>query len=269
VAPPARSLCAIRFAANRSHSMNGYNFTDRVRMVIQMAREEAVRLHHEYVGTEHLLLGIICEGEGVAAAVLTNLNVDLEDVQQRVVEIIKIGKSAARDPKDLPYTSRAKKVLELAMTEARELNNSYVGTEHLLLGLLREEKGIAAQVLTHHAGLTLEGARAETIRLLRSAQFEVRMTYVHGGDQGFKTAIALIELHRLRVGSYPDSLDDLQFLGGRDRGALAGVRYEKLSDGYALDVVIGVGEAPDLSYPSDFWRGLGLRRTNVGRSGAN
>jgi ATP-dependent Clp protease ATP-binding subunit ClpA len=249
--------------------MNGYNFTDRVRMVIQMAREEAVRLHHEYVGTEHLLLGIICEGEGVAAAVLTNLNVDLEDVQQKVEEIVKIGKSATRDPKDLPYTSRAKKVLELAMTEARELNNTYVGTEHLLLGLLREEKGIAAQVLLD-AGLNLESTRAETLRLLGDSRFgEARKTAVSGGDQQFKTAIALIELHRLRVGSYPDSLDDLHFLGGRDRGALAGVRYEKLSDGYALDVVIGVGETPDLSYPSDFWRGLGLRRTNVGRSGAN
>src|SRR6266571_4715334 len=93
--------------------MNGYNFTDRVRKVLQMAREEAARLHHEYVGTEHILLGLIREGEAVAAG------------------------------PDLPYTSRAKKVLELAMSEARELNHSYVGTEHLLLGLLREEKGIA------------------------------------------------------------------------------------------------------------------------------
>jgi ATP-dependent Clp protease ATP-binding subunit ClpA len=247
--------------------MNGYNFTDRVRMVLEMAREEAVRLHHEYAGTEHLLLGIISEGEGVAAAVLTNLNVDLEDVKQRVEEIIKIGKCAAADPKDLPYTSGVKKVLEFAMSEARKLNHSFVGTEHLLLGLIREEKGIAAQVLTHHAGLTLEGTRAETIRLLGSAQSEVRMTYVHGGDQGFKTAIALIELHRVRFGSYPDSLDDLQFLGNRDRGALAGVKYEKLPDGYALDVVSGVGTTPDFNYPTDFWRGLGLRRTNVDRSG--
>src|SRR5213592_1942825 len=122
--------------------MNGYNFTDRVRKVLQMAREEAARLHHEYVGTEHILLGLIREGEGVAAAVLTNLNVDLEEIQQKIEETVKKGKAAAAD---LPYTSRAKKVLELAMSEARELNHSYVGTEHLLLGLLREEKGIAAQ----------------------------------------------------------------------------------------------------------------------------
>src|SRR5919107_269353 len=105
--------------------MNGYNFTDRVRKVLQMAREEAARLHHEYVGTEHILLGLIREGEGVAAAVLTNLNVDLEDIQQKIEETVKKGKAAAAAGPDLPYTSRAKKVLELAMTEARELNHSY------------------------------------------------------------------------------------------------------------------------------------------------
>ena len=95
--------------------MNGYNFTDRVRKVLQMAREEAARLHHEYVGTEHILLGLIREGEGVAAAVLTNLNVDLEEIQQKIEETVKKGKAAAAAGPDLPYTSRAKKVLELAL----------------------------------------------------------------------------------------------------------------------------------------------------------
>jgi ATP-dependent Clp protease ATP-binding subunit ClpC len=157
--------------------MNGYNFTDRVRKVLQMAREEAARLHHEYVGTEHILLGLIREGEGVAAAVLTNLNVDLEEIQQKIEETVKKGKAAAAAGPDLPYPSRAKKVLELAMSEARELNHSYVGTEHLLLGLLREEKGIAAQVLTD-AGVNLEQARAETLRLLGS---EMPSTPAGGG----------------------------------------------------------------------------------------
>ena len=145
--------------------MNGYNFTERVRKVLAMAREEAARLHHEYVGTEHILLGLIREGEGVAAAVLNNLSVDLEEIQQKIEETVKKGKAAQASGPDLPYTSRAKKVLELAMGEARELNHSYVGTEHLLLGLLREEKGIAAQVLSE-AGVNLEAARAETLRLL-------------------------------------------------------------------------------------------------------
>jgi ATP-dependent Clp protease ATP-binding subunit ClpC len=149
--------------------MNGYNFTERVRKVLAMAREEAARLHHEYVGTEHILLGLIREGEGVAATVLQNLNVELEEIQQKIEETVKKGKAAQATGPDLPYTSRAKKVLELAMSEARELGHSYVGTEHLLLGLLREEKGIAAQVLTD-AGVNLEAARAETLRILGTDQ---------------------------------------------------------------------------------------------------
>src|SRR5574341_2309162 len=147
--------------------MNGYNFPDRVRKVLQMARDEAARLHHDYVGTEHLLLGLIREGGGVAVAVLIDLGIDTESVLQNVEAAVKKGSTRSRDAADLPYTSRAKKVLELAMSEARELNHSYVGTEHLLLGLLREEKGIAAQVLTD-AGVNLEQARAETLRLLGS-----------------------------------------------------------------------------------------------------
>jgi ATP-dependent Clp protease ATP-binding subunit ClpC len=143
-----------------------YNFTDRVRKVLAMAREEAIRLQHDYVGTEHILLGLIREGEGVAAAVLMNLNVDLEQIHERIEESVKKGKATIALG-ELPYTSRAKKVLEYAMAEARELNHSYVGTEHLLLGLLREEKGIAAQVL-NSLGLTLDEARGETLKLLGS-----------------------------------------------------------------------------------------------------
>src|SRR2546428_11409201 len=127
-------------------AMNGYNFTDRVRKVLQMAREEAARLHHEYVGTEHILLGLIREGEGVAAAVLTNLNVDLEEIQQKIEETVKKGKAAAAAGPDLPYTSRAKKGPELAMSEARGLNHSYVGTEPLRPGRFGAEKGTAPQV---------------------------------------------------------------------------------------------------------------------------
>lgn len=143
-----------------------YNFTDRVRKVLAMAREEAIRLQHDYVGTEHILLGLIREGEGVAAAVLTNLEVNLIQVQAKVEESVRRGKATIALG-ELPYTSRAKKVLEFAMAEARELNHSYVGTEHLLLGLLREEKGIAAEVLGQ-LGVALEDARGETLKLLGS-----------------------------------------------------------------------------------------------------
>ena len=145
--------------------MNGYNFTERVRKVLAMAREEAARLHHEYVGTEHILLGLIREGEGVAATVLQNLSVELDEIQQKIEETVKKGKAAQTTGPDLPYTSRAKKVLELAMSEARELNHSYVGTEHLLLALLGEGKGIAAQTL-HSLGVTVENARAQTLSIL-------------------------------------------------------------------------------------------------------
>ena len=145
--------------------MRGFNFTERVRKVLAMAREEAFRLKHEYVGTEHILLGLIREGEGVAAAVLQNLRIDLDDVVEGIESHVKKGIAKELNGPDLPYTTRAKRVLECAMAEAHELGHDYVGTEHLLLGLLREERGIAAQVLTH-LGAELDTVRAETLRLL-------------------------------------------------------------------------------------------------------
>jgi len=159
-----------------------YNFTDRVRKVLAMAREEAIRLQHDYVGTEHILLGLIREGEGVAAAVLTNLSVDLDQIHERVEESVRKGKATIALG-ELPYTSRAKKVLEFAMAEARELNHSYVGTEHLLLGLLREEKGIAAQVL-NSLGVNLEDARAETLKVLGSDVNPSEPAGIGGGGGG-------------------------------------------------------------------------------------
>ena len=129
--------------------MNGYNFTERVRKVLALSREQAIQRGHEYVGCEHILLGLVAEGEGVACAVLQNMGVDLKEVTPRVDAVITRGKN---DPRtlgpDLPYTSRAKKTLELAMASARDFEHSYVGTEHLLLGLIREEKSVAAQLLT-------------------------------------------------------------------------------------------------------------------------
>ena len=147
--------------------MQGYNFTDRVRKVLAMAREEAAGLRHEYVGSEHLILAIVRERSGVAATVLRNLGVEGEKLVWRIEETVKRGAPGSVKGPDLPYTSRAKKVLELAMTQARELGTNYVGTEHLLLGLIAEQKGIAAQVLTD-AGVTLERARAETMKVLRT-----------------------------------------------------------------------------------------------------
>jgi ATP-dependent Clp protease ATP-binding subunit ClpC len=137
--------------------MNGYNITERARKVLQMAREEAQRLRHEYVGTEHMLLALTREEGGVAAAALQRIEVDGAVIRQRIEEVVKLGNAAQQTGPDLPYTSRAKKVLELAMSAARELNLSYVGTEHLLLALAREGRGIACQILAER------GATAETL----------------------------------------------------------------------------------------------------------
>ena len=152
--------------------MSGYSFTDRVRRALQLARDEAARLHHQYVGPEHILLGLIRDGEVVAARVLTNLKVDLKAIKQKIEQTMKPG-GATVTGHDLPYTSRAKRILELAMMEARELDHAYVGTEHLLLGVLHEGESAAAQVLTG-AGVSLEKVRAETLRLLSTQPPEER-----------------------------------------------------------------------------------------------
>jgi ATP-dependent Clp protease ATP-binding subunit ClpC len=144
---------------------HGYNFTEHVRKVLANARNEAARLHHEYVGTEHLLLSIARTNDGVAGAVLDGLDVSRDAIIAQLEETVKPGRGTEDVGPDLPYTARAKKTLELAMAEARLLNHGYVGTEHLLLGLIAEERAIAAQVLLDH-GATLERARAETIALL-------------------------------------------------------------------------------------------------------
>ena len=146
--------------------MKKYNFTERVRKVLSMARQEAIRLQHDYIGTEHVLLGLVGEGEGVAAHVLGNLNASLEEVHSRIEASVRKG-NATIALGELPYTSPAKKVLDYAVAEAHDLNHSYVGTEHLLLGLLREGKGKAAQVLGA-LGVSLDDARAETLKVLGS-----------------------------------------------------------------------------------------------------
>ena len=139
-------------------------FTDRARKVMQLANQEAQRFNHEYIGTEHVLLGLIKEGSGVAANVLKNLEVDLRKIRQEVEKLVQSGPDMVTMGK-LPQTPRAKKVIEYSMEEARNLNHNYVGTEHILLGLLREQEGVAAQVLMN-LGLKLEEVREEVLNLL-------------------------------------------------------------------------------------------------------
>ena len=139
-------------------------FTDRARKVMQLANQEAQRFNHEYIGTEHILLGLVKEGSGVAANVLKNLDIDLRKVRTEVEKLVQAGPEMVTIGK-LPQTPRAKKVIDYSIEEARNLNHNYVGTEHLLLGLLREQEGVAAQVLMN-LGLKLEDVREEVLNLL-------------------------------------------------------------------------------------------------------
>ncbi len=137
-------------------------FTDRARKIMHLANQEAQRFNHEYLGTEHILLGLVKEGSGVGADVLKNLDVDLRKVRIEVEKLIKSGPEMVTMG-NLPKTPRAKKVIEYTIEEARNLNHGWVGSEHLLLGLLREQDGIAAQVLIA-SGLNLKKVRKEVLR---------------------------------------------------------------------------------------------------------
>jgi ATP-dependent Clp protease ATP-binding subunit ClpC len=138
-------------------------FSDRSRKVLAQAREEADTLRHDYLATEHILLGLIRQDDGVAVAVLLNLQVDLEQVRERINASIQPG-NAPVTTQEIPYTTRAKSALEYAIAESRELNHAYVGTAHLLLGLLRERECIAAQVLQSF-GVTYDAIRNEMLEL--------------------------------------------------------------------------------------------------------
>ncbi|MFM6966557.1 MAG: ATP-dependent Clp protease ATP-binding subunit [Rhodoluna sp.] len=152
-------------------------FTDKARRVVVLAQEEAKLLNHNYIGTEHILLGLIHEGEGVAAKALESLGINLDSVRQQVQEIIGQGQQAPAG--HIPFTPRAKKVLELSLREALQLGHSYIGTEHLLLGLIREGEGVAAQVLTK-LGADTNRVRQQVIQLLSG--FQGKETVAVGGD---------------------------------------------------------------------------------------
>jgi ATP-dependent Clp protease ATP-binding subunit ClpC len=173
-------------------------FTDRARRVVVLAQEEARMLEHDYIGTEHLLLGLIREGEGVAAKALRALEVDLDTLHREVEALV--GRGQQPSPGHIPFTPRAKKALELALRESVQLGHDYIGTEHLLLGLIREGDGPAAQVLKQR-GIELNTVRQEVIRLLHGHQGREgrrgrRVVWARPGGQG----ATLDEIsHQLRV----------------------------------------------------------------------
>lgn len=139
-------------------------FTDRARKVMQLANQEALRFRHEYIGTEHILLGLTCEGSGVAANVLKNLDIDALKVRREFEKIILPGPDVVAQAQ-LPQTPRVKRVLDFAIEESRNLNHNHIGTEHLLLGLLREDECVATQVLMN-LGLHVSKVRDEVLNLL-------------------------------------------------------------------------------------------------------
>ncbi len=168
-------------------------FTDRARRVVVLAQEEARLLNHDYIGTEHLLLGLAHEGQGVAAKALEVLGIRLEALRSQVEEIIGRGESEAASSGHIPFTPRAKKVLELSLRESQQLGHNYIGTEHVLLGLIREGEGVAAQVLVKLSA-DLSRARGLVIQLL-------------SGYAGGPEAVARTRLVRMTV---PDDLREAE-----------------------------------------------------------
>ncbi len=162
-------------------------FTDRARSVLRLAQEEARLLNHSFIGTEHLLLGLIHEGEGVGAKALESLGVDLEATRERVRETITTPLDSAETGSP-PFTPRAKKALEMALREALQLGHSYIGTEHLLLGLCREGEGVAIQVLKSF-GVNPAQVRQEVTGLLSGCQEGIGFSVQRTSESSFSTSI--------------------------------------------------------------------------------
>ncbi len=186
-------------------------FTDRARRVVVLAQEEARMLNHTYIGTEHILLGLIHEGEGVAAKALESLDISLDAVRQQVEEIIGQGQQAPSG--HIPFTPRAKKVLDLSRREAEQLGHNYIGTEHILLGLIREGDGVAAQVLVH-LGAGLSMVRQQVIQLISGQQPQpgrrppregAPVAQVQARLDGVEVRLAALE--QRVVGTGPDTSD--------------------------------------------------------------
>ena len=218
-------------------------FTDRARRVVKLAEEEARRLDHNYIGTEHLLLGLIREGEGVAAKALESLGISLDAVRQQVEEIIGRGQQAPFDV--IPFTPRSKKVLELSLRESQQLGHNYIGTEHILLGLIREGDGVAAQVLVK-LGADLNRVRQQVIQLLhghpadeptsaRSAERELmvldtRKTRLEAIEARLDTIDVLLTVVEQRVGIRADTTDldeQIDRVRGERQAAADAQEYER------------------------------------------
>jgi ATP-dependent Clp protease ATP-binding subunit ClpA len=190
-------------------------FTDRARRVVVLAQEEARLLHHNYIGTEHILLGLLREGEGVAARVLERLGISTEVVREKVASII--GEGGSVPSGHIPFTPRAKKVLELSLRESLQLGHNYIGTEHILLGLVREGEGVAAQVLVN-LGAELSSVRQAVVNELRrlDPNTQLRMTGLSRTLETPAVAKAGVQARRLAGGSAVGSQHYLLALLGQE-----------------------------------------------------
>ena len=199
-------------------------FTDRARKVMQLANQEAHRFNHEFIGTHHILLGLVKEDSGVAAYVLKKLDIDLRKIRLEVEKVIQHGPGGEQVVRGrLPQTPRAKKAIEYSIEEARGLNHTYVGTEHLLLGLLREEESVAAQVLMN-LGLTIDRVRAGVLKALTNPQGYSR----DGSKSGF--CQNLFSLLGLRKSRSPEAADVPMIVAPSRAEAVVG-RPESLTSG--------------------------------------
>jgi ATP-dependent Clp protease ATP-binding subunit ClpA len=202
-------------------------FTDRARQVIVLAQEEARILSHNYIGTEHILLGLIHEGEGVAATALESLGVSLEAVRQQVEEIIGQGQEAPSG--HIPFTPRAKTVLELSLRESMQLGHNYIGTEHILLGLIREGDGVAAHVLAT-LGADLDRVRQQVIQLLHGDEGKEQEQRPAGVTRLRGTVEARLSAAERWLGIVPDTGDideQLEQARGERRAAIAAKDWEQ------------------------------------------
>jgi ATP-dependent Clp protease ATP-binding subunit ClpC len=189
-------------------------FTDRARRVVVLAQEEARMLDHNYIGTEHILLGLVHEGEGVAAKAMAAMEISLEAVRQEVEEIIGRGQQAPSG--HIPFTPRAKKVLELSLRESLQLGHDYIGTEHILLGLLREGEGVAAQVLVR-LGADLNRVRQQVLNLLAGGQGEAGEAGPHRSGSARDLRLAEIQDTLAALADRVSAIE--RHLGLRDRPA--------------------------------------------------
>jgi ATP-dependent Clp protease ATP-binding subunit ClpC len=224
-------------------------FTERARKVIILAKEEARRFNHDYIGTEHILLGLVREGEGVAATVLQKLGVSLENIRLEIEKLVQPG-PATQIMGDIPFTPRAKKALELAVEEARALGHNYIGTEHLLLGLIREGEGVASQVLLN-LGLDLERVRNEIMEILGSAlpgfgQPQAARTKTPALDAFGRDLTALARENKLDpvINRLPEIERVIQILSRRTKNnpvllGEAGVGKTAIVEGLAQSIIAG------------------------------